>query len=204
MMLEIVHELYAVRIDNSIPVDLVQEFKQDINYDVMIKTKNFDPWNQPSHKLPSSLKLFKHINLMLAPYGIGIENLDYFIWTTGGQFTIHVDALHDLSTQELKPVSARVNFPIHGTESIMEWYDKQDLVPTIIKDDSSSYYEFNKKDDTVKPIYSIQAATPLIVNASIPHTINLNGSNTNRFTISGRIRKNIPFSDIIQRVKDHV
>jgi hypothetical protein len=206
MMLEIIHELYAVQIHNSIPDKLVQEFKRDIGYDQLIESNNFDPWHQPNWQMLSALHLFKYINGILSPYGIGIENLDYFIWplSNKGNFTIHVDGIHNLNTNKLEAVSARVNIPIQGTESIMEWYDTADVVPTVVRDDSSSYYEFNKRDDKVKPIHSIPASTPLIVNASIPHTINLNNSITDRFTISGRIRKNLPFAKIIQRIRDHV
>jgi len=208
-MLEIIHELYAVQIHHSIPDELVQEFKKDIGYDQLLKSENFDVWNQPNPVAPSSLKLFKYINGMLNPYGLGIENVDYFVWpfVNKERFTIHVDALHDLYNHvpgQLLPVNARVNFPIHSANSTMEWYDQQDIKPTITRSDTSHYFEFDKKDDTVSPIYSIAAANPLIVNASIPHTINLNNSNTDRFTISGRIRKNLPFTEIIRRIRAHV
>jgi hypothetical protein len=210
-MLKVIHPRYAVRVSDSfIPSELLTEFAREIDYfnqrELVQDSKFFSM--KPS---PLMYRLLSIGQSFVSRLNIRIMAVEYVIWRARNPiFMPHIDMTPTTlnytvdSDQTLAPIDIRLNVPVFSQGSILDWFE--------IKEDSTwgegvrmgvdgNHDVLQITEDSV-PDYSISADDTVFVNPSIPHRINMKGTDQDRLSLSFKIKNKFKFEDFVKQIPE--
>lgn len=201
-MLKVIHPRYAVQVmDKFIPDELLAEFVKEINYEER-RLQVDDGKIFSTEASPLTYKLLSIGHTFLSKFNIRSMAVEYFIWRRGNPiFLPHIDVDND---PDLTPIAIRLNIPVYSYSSTMDWFEvREDSVwkENVRKGLDGNHDTLQITEDAI-PDYSVSADHAMFVNPAIPHRIDMKSTNSDRLTLSYKIKNKFSFEDFVKQIPE--